>query len=259
MICAERGGIALRFQFAKLRALQALENHYATLGLDRRCSDEQIRAAYRLLAKQHHPDVNGGSADAIARTQMLNAAYETLSDPERRHSYDQELAASEKRVQSRRATTNRNLSQEVHLRLEEFFRGACREVRIFDPGNPGGAEQIELIVPPNTAVGTRIRLQRPGGGKVTIKLKLQPHFQFKARGADLRCDLKISLQRASQGGEETVTGPTGPRLRLKIPRNVARGEILRITGEGLPTPRGGRGDLLVRILYRPQIRITRRT
>lgn len=239
--------------------MQPLENYYATLGLDRRCTDDQIRAAYRLLAKQHHPDLNHGSADAKARTQMLNAAYETLSDAERRRDYDQELAASEKRVQAPRATSHRNLSQEVHLRLEEFFRGTSRDVRVFDPGNPGGAEQLELVVPPNTAVGTRLRLARPDGGFVTIKLKLQPHFQFKARGADLRCDLKISLQRASQGGEETVNGPTGSRLRLKIPRNVARGEILRIDSEGLPKPRGGRGDLLVRILYRPEIRVTRRT
>ena len=239
--------------------MQRFENHYATLGLDRRCSEEQIRAAYRLLAKQHHPDLNGGSTDAIARTQALNAAYEILSDAERRRDYDQELAASEKRARPPRGATHRNLSQEVHLRLEDFFRGTCRDVRIFDPGNPGGAEQLELIVPANTAVGTRFRLARPDGGFVIIKLKLQPHFQFKARGADLRCDLKISLQRASQGGEEMVTGPTGSRLRLKIPRQVSRGEILRISGEGLPKPRGGRGDLLVRILYRPEIRVTRRT
>jgi DnaJ-class molecular chaperone len=239
--------------------LQTLENHYATLGLDRRCTDEQIRAAYRLLAKQHHPDVNGGSADALARTQKLNAAYEILSDEDQRRDYDRELAESEKRVQPPRANRNRNLSQEVHLRLEEFFRGTQREVRIFDPGNMEGPELLELNVPPNTAVGTRLRLARLNGGVVVIRLKLQPHFQFKARGADLRCDLKISLQRASQGGEETVTGPTGARLRLKIPPHIARGEILRISGEGLPRPRGGRGDLLVRIVYRPQIRVTRKT
>ena len=53
-------------------------NHYATLGLDRRCTLAQIRAAYRLLAKQHHPDVNPDSPAAVARTQELNAAYETL-------------------------------------------------------------------------------------------------------------------------------------------------------------------------------------
>ena len=75
-----------------------LPDHYATLGLDRGCTDAQIRAAYRLLAKQHHPDLNGGSREAVAHTQALNAAYEILSDPARRRDYDRELAARQKRT-----------------------------------------------------------------------------------------------------------------------------------------------------------------
>jgi DnaJ-class molecular chaperone len=54
-----------------------------------------------------------------------------------------------------------------------------------------------------------------------------------------------------------LRGLTGTMLRVQIPRQVARGEILRVTGEGLPRPRGGRGDLLVRIDYRVAVRITR--
>ena len=54
------------------------------LGLDRRCTAGQIRAAYRVLAKQHHPDLNHKSPAALAHTQALNAAYEILSDPELR-------------------------------------------------------------------------------------------------------------------------------------------------------------------------------
>ena len=68
-------------------------NHYTVLGLDRRCTEAQIKTAYRLLARQHHPDLNPESAEALARTQALNAAYEVLSDPERRTAYDAELAA----------------------------------------------------------------------------------------------------------------------------------------------------------------------
>ena len=70
---------------AKLLWLQPSEpDHYATLGLDRDCTETHIRSAYRLLAKQYHPDVNHGSSAAQAQTQALNAAYEILSDPERR-------------------------------------------------------------------------------------------------------------------------------------------------------------------------------
>lgn len=70
-----------------------LPNHYAVLGLSRRCTLNEIRDAYRLLAKLHHPDRNGGSAESVTRTQELNAAYETLADPDRRREYDAELTA----------------------------------------------------------------------------------------------------------------------------------------------------------------------
>ncbi len=210
-----------------------------------------------MLAKQLHPDVNPNFPDAHARTQALNLAYEILIDDEQRKNYDRELASAEKAARSRTSGTQRNISEDVHLRIEEFFRGTTREVQINDPGNPAGRENYELIVPPETAPGTRFRLPRLNGGFVIIRVRPFPHFHFKVRGSDLRCDLKISSQRAAQGGEEMLAGALGNRLRLKIKAGVARGEILRVAGEGLPKPRGGRGDLLVRIVYKPEIRITR--
>jgi len=93
---------------------------------------------------------------------------------------------------------------------------------------------------------------------VIIRIKVRPDFRFKVRGSDLRCDLRIRPQRAAQGGTESVKGATGNILRVPVPAGVARGEILRITGEGLPKPRGGRGDLLVRVMYQPEVRISRR-
>jgi curved DNA-binding protein len=235
------------------------DNHYATLGLDRRCTLTQIRAAYRLLAKQHHPDVNGGSHDAITRTQELNAAHEILSDPARRREYDQELDAPEKSsTQLRPGKILRNVSQDVNLRLEDFLRGTIREVRVNDPANPDGPEVYEFVVPPDTAPGTRFRLPRTGafaGGWVQLRVKALPNFRFKVRGSDLRCDLKIKPQRAIQGGVEMIRSLMGGMLRVQIPRNVSRGEIISIPGEGLPKPRGGRGDVLVRIVYTPEVRI----
>ena len=73
----------------------------------------------------------------------------------------------------------------------------------------------------------------------------------------MRCDLKINCKRAAQGGVEMIRDISGAMLRVQIPRGVSRGEILRISGGGLPRLRGGRGDLLVRITYRPEIRISR--
>lgn len=238
-----------------------LPDHYTTLGLSRRCTDAQIRTAYRLLAKVHHPDLNPDAPDAVARTQAINAAYETLSDTARRRTYDRELSAAEKASNPPRAgRIERNISQDVHLRLDEFLRGTTLQVRVNDPANPNGPETYELVVPPETAPATRFRIPRDEpftGGSVTVRVRARPDSHFKIRGSDLRCDLRINTQRAAQGGTESLRGVSGNHLRLEVPRAVARGQLLKIPGEGLPKPRGGRGDLLVRITYRPEVRITR--
>jgi len=235
-------------------------DHYATLGLDRRCTTAQIRAAYRLLAKQHHPDLNPDSSAAVARSQELNAAHETLSDPARRRAYDRDLEASAPPAPRRAAKIERNIAQDAYLRIEDFIRGAMLDVRVKDPANPNGPETYELTVPPGTAPGARFRLPRGepfAGGFVQVRMRALPGFRFKVRGADLRCELRISAQRAAQGGSEMTASATGAPLRVQIPPGISRGEILRIAGEGVPKPRGGRGDLLVRVTYRPEVRISR--
>lgn len=243
----------------------AAPDHYAMLGLDRRCTVEQVRAAYRVLSKRHHPDLNPGSPEAVTRAQELNAAYEILSDTDRRRAYDRDLSAKSASAAAstrRSGKTERNISQDVHLRLEEFFRGASLEVRVNDPANPNGEETYSVRIPSNTAPEVRLKVARSApfeGGFVQIRLRLLPHFRFKARGSDLRCDLRINGRRAREGGTETLTGPTGTPLRVEIPRGVGRGELLRVSDEGLPKPRGGRGDLLVRITYRPEVRISRKS
>jgi DnaJ-class molecular chaperone len=236
--------------------LQHRPDHYVTLGLDRNCTADQIRTAYRLLAKQLHPDVNAAMPDAVVRMQELNAAYEALVDDDRRLAYDAELKAAAQRVRSKISRAPA-LTQDVYLRVEEFFRGTTLDVRVNDPGNPNGVETYTLEVPPDTAPGAQFKLSRDDGSKLVVRIRARPDHRFKLRGSDLRCDLRIPSLRAAQGGTEFVPGPTGSRIRVEIPRGVARGEILRVSGEGLPRPRGGRGDLLVRVTYRPEIRIKR--
>jgi DnaJ-class molecular chaperone len=239
-----------------------LPDHYATLGLHRRCTTAQIRAAYRALAKQHHPDVNGGARHAQMRTQELNAAYEILSDPARREAYDAEISSAEKSTAPKPSgNLSGNIAKEIYLRLEDFLRGANLTVSVNDPANPHGTETYELRVPPETAPGARFKIPRGEPftrGCVTVRVKAGPDFRFKTRGSDLRCDLKIKSERAAQGGTEMLRGLAGALLRVAIPRGVGRGEILRVANAGLPKARGGRGDLLVRVLYQPEIRVTRR-
>jgi molecular chaperone DnaJ len=235
-------------------------DHYSTLGLDRGCTLAQIRSAYRLLAKRHHPDVNGGAPAAVLRAQELNEAHAVLSDATRRRAYDRELAAENEKPEPV-AKQERNLQQDVYLRIDELLRGVSLDVAVKDPGNPLGCETYALEIPEDTPAGTRFRIERSApfqGGWMTVRVKVRPGGRFKVKGTDLRTDLRISAQRATSGGTEMVPGATGRPLRIAIPAGIARGGIVRVAGEGLPKPRGGRGDLLVRVTYRPEVRITRR-
>jgi curved DNA-binding protein len=205
--------------------------------------------------------VNSNSTEARVRTQSINAAYEVLSDPARRRDYDRELAEQSRAAARGRGTKiERNVTQEVRLRVEDFLRGTSLDVQVRDPANPAGTEMYQLNIPPGTAPGTRLRLPRHApmdGGFVDVRLKVLPGFRFKVRSSDLQCELRVDHRRAAQGGSEMVERPGGGVLRVQIPAGVRRGELVRIPGEGLPKSRGGRGDLLVRITYRADVRVTR--
>ncbi len=238
-----------------------LPDYYATLGLDRGCTLAQIRAAYRLLAKRLHPDRNAGSLEAEERTRTLNEAHDCLSDAGRRRAYDRDLGGRNLEPEPRsRGKLERNIAHDVHLRIEELLRGISLEFTVNDPANVEGPETYQLAVPPETAPGTRFRLPRVGtfdGGVVQVRVKVRPGARFKPRGSDLRCDLRINARRAAQGGTETLPGPAGGTVRVAVPPGVGRGEIIRVLGEGLPKARGGRGDLLVKITYRPEVLTSR--
>ncbi|MDQ6808304.1 MAG: DnaJ domain-containing protein [Verrucomicrobiota bacterium] len=239
----------------------AQPNYYETLGLHRRCTPAEIATAYRALAKKFHPDVNSGASDAAFHTQQLNAAYEVLSDPARRRGYDRQLQLAEREGAVRAGRIERNISHDVNLRIEDFFRGATLDVVVRDPGNPNAPEFFTLAVPPMTSPGARFRLPREApceGGYVEVRVRALPSARWKVRGTDLRTDLRITAPRAVAGGTEMIGSPTGSQLRLQIPAGVKRGEVLTIGGEGLPKGRGGRGDLLVRVTYRAEVRVTRR-
>jgi curved DNA-binding protein len=235
------------------------DDHYGVLGLSRDCTQVQIRDSYRVLARRFHPDLNRADPAAHERSQILNAAYETLSDPARRRAYDRELdAASQAAAPKRGARIERNIKEEVRLRIEDFIRGTTVNVAVKDPANADGAESYRVTIPALTAPGSRLRVpRRDGEGFVELRLKASPGFRFKARGADLKTDLRISAERAKEGGTEMIERPTGGMIRISIPKRIKRGEVVRIAGEGMPKPHGGRGDLLVRVMYRPEVRVTR--
>ncbi|MGA1531320.1 MAG: DnaJ C-terminal domain-containing protein [Kiritimatiellia bacterium] len=234
--------------------MNGVEDYYQLLGVDRDCSLEDIRQAYRTLAKQFHPDVS----DDAERMRDINEAYAVLKDPELRRAHDETLGIG--RSPATGSARPPLIKEDSLVTMQELFRGTNLQITVRDPANPAGPEVYDVAVPPGTAPGAKFTIKRDPPferGSLQVRIKLRPDFRFRARGSDLRCDLNIRSDKAERGGTEMLRGPQGGMITVKIPPRVARHEIIRVPGQGLPKPRGGRGDLLVRIQYRVETRTSR--
>jgi DnaJ-class molecular chaperone len=186
---------------------------YATLGVSRDATPEQIRAAYRALAKKHHPDLNPGNAASEERFKAVNFANDLLSDPEKRGRFDRgEIdAAGDPTVPE----------PPRYHRYAEGAEGA-RYRASPDDHNPFGDIFSDLF--------------RRGGE------------DLRMRGADARYALAVDFLDTVTGATRTLTLPEGRTLDVRIPPGIADGQILRLKGQGGPGLNGGPpGDALIEV------------
>ena len=176
------------------------EDPYATLGVARTASQDEIRAAYRKLAKQLHPDVNPGKPKVEDQFKAVSAAYSLLSDPEKRARFDRgEIDAS-------------GAEREPGRRFyRDFGDDAARGKYRAD--TPFGFEDIDL----EELLGEALR-QRARG--------------FARRGADRRYALSVDFLAAANGGVRRLTLPDGRTLDVTIPPGLRDGQVLRLKGQG---------------------------
>ncbi len=194
---------------------------YEILGVPRRASDEEIRTAFRKLAKANHPDVNPGNHAAAERFKRITAANDILSDPDRRRQYDAgeiDAKGDPRRPQWSRAGAGRRWEP----------RGAH--------AGAGGVDDFSFSDIFSDVFGAAGR--REGRG-------------FSGRGQDLRYSLEIDFLESILGAKKRVTLPEGGVLDLTVPEGVSDGQTLRLKGKGLPGFSGGEtGDALVEIKVR---------
>lgn len=199
---------------------------YKILGVGRDASEKDIQKAYRALAKKHHPDLNPGDADAERRFKEISAAYDLLSDPEKRARYDRgEIDASGNETGPR--------YERRYYREYAGGRGNAYE-------NTGGyADFVDLddILADLFA--------RQGGGQGRAR-------SANLRGADVRYHLEVDFLDAVNGGRKRLSLPDGSTIDVTIPAGTRDGQILRLSGKGMPGVGQGRpGDALVEISVRP--------
>lgn len=210
-----------------------MDDPYQLLGVPRDASAEDIRRAYRGLAKRWHPDTNPDKPDAVERFKVIGAAHALLSDPEQRARYDRgEIdAAGEQRATATTATTGAPGWRD----FAEAAQGARYRSAPGGFGDAGAVpleDDIEDFLARAFGAGTRRRGPTPG--------------------VDLRVALRIPFLDAARGATRDIELPDGRTVRLSIPAGVDDGTVLRLAGQGLPGESGApAGDLLATIELEP--------
>jgi curved DNA-binding protein len=214
---------------------------YDVLGVSRGSSNDEIRKAYRKLAKKYHPDMNPGDKKAEEKFKEITAAHEVLSDAKKRKLYDEfgpdalRTGFDEKTADQVRQWRQRggHPGQEVPFDLGDFETVNVGGVGNFDFGSIFG----DLF----------------GGGGVRGRRRGVP---MPMSGPDAEAELQVDLRDAALGAERDLH-VDGKTLRVKIPAGVNDGSRIRLTGQGGEGANGGpAGDLylVVRLREPPGVR-----
>ena len=201
-----------------------MRDPYEVLGVAKTASADEIRKAYRKLAKGSHPDLHPGDKAAEARFKELSVAYDLLSDADKRARFDRgEIdAAGNERPR------------------HEFYRG-------FADG-PGGAKYSTTEIFGDEADLESVFADLFGG----MGARAGRRSGVRMRGGDVSFTLEVDVTEAARGGKKPLQLPDGRRIDVTIPAGIASGKTLRLQGMGAPGIGGGPpGDAYIEVRIRP--------
>lgn len=198
---------------------------YQELGVSRSASADEIRKAFRKLAKQHHPDTNPGDKAAEERFKQVSAAFDILGDAEKRKKFD---------------------AGEIDADGRETMRGFGGGGGPFgQQGGPWGGQGRYSETMEGGDLGdlfSEILGRRGGGGG--------GFGGFSQRGSDVRAKLEIDLEEAIHDAKKRIAFSDGRTIDVTIPKGAEEGQTLRLKGQGSPG-RGGPGDAFIELVMRP--------
>lgn len=246
------------------------KDYYKIMGLSRDASEQDIKTAYRKLARKYHPDISQES-DAEEQFKALGEAYEVLKDPKKRKAYDQYVedldvkrhadynaksADWETGDQSfhmgpdffesifgtrfrQEPVAGADYQSAIEISLEEAYQGTVKTITLPLPGK--AAETLRVKIPKGIKEGQKIRLPGRGGagapgaktGDLYLTVHIAKHPLFDVKDNDIYLTLPVTPWEVALGGSVSI--PTlGGAVDLKIPKGSQGGQTLRLKNRGLP-------------------------
>ena len=256
------------------------KNFYATLGVPQNASIEEIKKAYKKLARENHPDVNPGDIEAEKRFKEVSEAHSVIGDERKKQEYDQirAMGASGFGGFSSQGFTvddfgdifenlgdifgfgGRRKGQTYQTNINISFLEAASGIEVVLPLE----ESIKVKVPAGVDNGSVIRLRGRGGpgaagapdGDLLVQVSVEPHKFFKRSNMDLILEVPLLFTEAALGASIKIPTLT-KSVTLKIPSGTPSGKTFKIRGEGI-TPQGRRsGDLYVKVFIMPPTNLSR--
>ena len=263
------------------------DDPYKILGVKKAASAEEIRSAYRKLAKKHHPDLNPGNKQAEESFKSISGAYDLLSDAEKRGKFDRgeiDASGAERAPQQswrqyaeagpgehhaysagganfedlfsnifsqrpRGPAKGHDRQYSLEVTFLEAVNGATRRITLPDGGT------LDVKIPPGTEAGDTLRLRGKGdagmnGGPVgdaLIELHVTPHKFYRRVGRNIHMEVPVSLKEAVLGSKITIPTPAG-EVAMTLRPGTETGTEMRLRGRGVPAHgKHAAGDLHVKL------------
>jgi len=217
------------------------KDYYKILGVDRKASEDEIKRAYRKLARKLHPDVNPGDESAEARFKDINEAYEVLGDPDKRSKYERLGSSWQQWQGAGRDPGGFDWSQWFSSGSADGARVDFRDLGdLLGGGSAGGFSDFFNSLFGNGMAGSG----QPRG------------YSHPTRGQAIEQAVEISLEEAYRGTTRTLKR-SGQHVKVKIPAGAYTGLTIRLAGQGVPIMGGAPGDLHLKITVKPHPRFTR--
>ena len=242
-----------------------MTDHYATLGVAKNASQDEIKKAFRKLASQHHPDKGGDTQ----KFQEVQAAYDTLGDANKRAAYDNPApqfsgfhgfgpggaqfnmndifgqmfggGANNPFGQQRR----NHVRMTVWIPFVDVVRGGTKTLAV---STSQGSTTVEIEIPRGIEDGDNVQYSgvAPGGMDLVIQFRVNPDPIWRRDGINLYTEKRVLIWTLIVGGETQIETITGSVFVLKIPPRTQPNTTMRVRGQGIQT-RQGTGDLMVKI------------